>query len=435
VFSGDNGGATTRGVTGDRILVSVRLFEFPSFAGADEGPLAAFMFKKKQLEATISGLFDYFNTRFQLYGRRLEAVFWEGKGDIAAEAQGAGQEGAEADSVKVADEIKPFAELLALSNPYADALARRQVMNFGALYMPRGWYAARRPYSWSSTPDCSFVMESVSDYLLRRVARKPASHAGGDLRDQPRRLALIAPENSDYQPCVDDGERVLRAASAPPALRLAYKLDFNTLSNQAASIAAKLRNARITTVVCGCDPVLPLFLTGKAQEQNYQPEWVVVGSPFIDNDAFGQVYQQNQWSRAFGVSWSGTPQPVRSSYGYFAFKAVRPHEEPIALVDALYYNLYPLALGVQMAGPHLTPETFETGIYTWPGAIGPAGTWRFTPGRYNPIQDGREIYWDPDRTSPSNGNKGTYVESEPGRRYRAGGWPPGEPSAYRGRGS
>jgi hypothetical protein len=90
VFSGDNGGATTRGVNGDRILVSVRLFEFPSFAGADEGPLAAFMFKKKQLEATISGLFDYFNTRFQPYGRRLEPVFWEGKGDIAAEAQGPG---------------------------------------------------------------------------------------------------------------------------------------------------------------------------------------------------------------------------------------------------------------------------------------------------------------------------------------------------------
>jgi hypothetical protein len=75
VFSGDNGGATTRGVNGDRILVSVRLFEFPSFAGADEGPLAAFMFKKKQLEATISGLFDYFNTRFQPYGRRPAVRF------------------------------------------------------------------------------------------------------------------------------------------------------------------------------------------------------------------------------------------------------------------------------------------------------------------------------------------------------------------------
>jgi len=421
-------------VTSDRILVSVRLFEFPSFAGLDEGPLAAFMFKKKQLEATISGLFDYFNTRFQLYGRRLEPFFWEGKGDIAAEAQGAGQEGAEADGVKVADEIKPFAELLALTNPYADALARRQVMNFGALYMPREWYAARRPYSWSSTPDCTFVMESVSDYLLKRVARKPASHAGGDLHDQARRLALIAPENAEYQSCVDDGERVLRSAGAPPALRLAYKLDFNTLSNQAASIVAKLRSARITTVVCGCDPVLPLFLTDKAHEQTYEPEWVIVGSPFIDNDSFGQVYQQDQWSRAFGLSWSGRLQPVRSTYGYFAFKAMRPHDEPIALVDALYYNLYPLALGIQMAGPHLTPETFETGLYTWAGATGPAGTWRFSPGRYDPIQDGREIYWDPDRTSPFNGNKGTYVESEPGRRYGAGEWPSGEPPAYRGRG-
>lgn len=181
LFSGDNGGETTRGVTADRIRIAIRLFEIPQFAGgAEDGPMAALAFDKNRLKATILALVDYFNSRFQFYGRRLEPVFFDGKGDVMAEFQGAGQEGAEADGVKVADEIKPFAELLALTTPYADALSRRQVVNLGALFMSREWYEARRPYAWSTTPDCTFVLEAASDYLLKRVVRRPATHAGGE---------------------------------------------------------------------------------------------------------------------------------------------------------------------------------------------------------------------------------------------------------------
>jgi hypothetical protein len=50
--------------------------------------------------------------------------------------------------------------------------------------------------------------------------------------------------------------------------------------------------------------------------------------------------------------------------------AVRPDEEPIELVDILYYQLYLVALGVQMAGPTLTPETFEAGLHAYrPGRL------------------------------------------------------------------
>ena len=328
----------------------------------------------------------------------------------------------------MAEEIKAFAELNGFTAPFGDALARRGVVSFGAPYMSAEWLAARRPYIWSPATDCTFIQETVSDYVNKKLARRPAAFAGGALKGKTRTIAVIAPENPWYQQCVDAGERVARAAGNPNQDRIAYKLDFNTLSNQAASVIAKLRSENITTVICGCDPAFPIFLTSKAQEQGYQPEWIVTGAAFVDLDVLGQLYQQDQWSHAFGVSFLGPLEPLRGTLGYHAFKIARPNEEPSPLVDILYYQMYLLSLGVQMAGPTLTPETLERGMYAYPGGTGPVGTWKFTPGRYTPTQDAREIYWDRNRTSPQNGDKGSYAQTEPGKRYRPGQWSTGDPA-------
>jgi hypothetical protein len=207
-------------------------------------------------------------------------------------------------------------------------------------------------------------------------------------------------------------------------------MDINSLSNQAASMVAKLRNQQITSVLCACDSILPVFMTSKAHEQSYEPEWLVSGVAWSDSDLMAQSYQQDQWGRAFGLSFLGPRPPVRATYGYHAFKAARPDQEPVGLVDELYYHLYVLALGVQMAGPNLTPETFEAGLRAYPGGSGPAGTLKFSPGRYTPVQDAREIFWDAQKASPVNGKPGAYVETAPGRRYRPGDWPAGDPPVF-----
>ncbi|MGH9010613.1 MAG: ABC transporter substrate-binding protein, partial [Acidimicrobiia bacterium] len=429
-FSGDNGGATYRGVTPTEITLSARIAGLPDFSAApsDSGPAAAFSIKPEEIKRTLEGLAEYFNSRFQFYGRTLKVVFFDGKGNFNTEIQGGGQEQVEADAVKAAEEIKAFGDIIAVSAPYSDALARRGLMSFGAPYMSQEWLAARRPYAWSPTTDCTFIQQSVSDYVNKRLAGKPAKYAAGDLKGKPRTTAVIAPENPWYQQCVEAGEKVAKAAGHPNQARIAYKLDFNTLSNQAASIIAKLKSEKITSVICGCDPALPIFLTSKAQEQGYSPEWIITGAGFIDLDILGQLYQQDQWSRSLGLSFIGPLQPLRATTGYNAFKAVRPNEEPSSIVDLLYYNMYLVAIGVQHAGPQLTPETFERGMYAWPGGSGPAGTWKFTPGRYTPTQDAREIYWDRNAVSPQNKEKGSYVETMPGKRFRPGDWPVTDPA-------
>jgi hypothetical protein len=135
-----------------------------------------------------------------------------------------------------------------------------------------------------------------------------------------------------------------------------------------------------------------------------------------------------QWARAFGGSPWGAQQAVTDSAGYKAFKSVRPDEEPSLLTDIIYYQLYELVIGIQMAGPDLTPQTFESGMFAYPEGTGPAGTWDFSPERYTGVVDARLLWWDPDAPSPFNGDPGTYVDT--GTRYRSGDFPEGEMEVF-----
>lgn len=428
-FEGANGGATAKGVTGTEIVVAVRESDGGGFQDAlATAAGASIADTPADTKRTLEGLAEYFNTRFQMYGRKIRLEFYGGQGDPLKEVVGGGQEGAEADSIKVADEIGAFADLSATTPPYADALSRRQVVNFGAPYMSREWFGQRRPYSWSPFTDCSTIVSTVSDYYAKRLAGRPAVLAQGDLAGRQRAAALISPENSWYQECVQAGVKTLEAQGITAALIEKYVLDLSLMSNQAVNLVAKLKNANITTVVCGCDPVLLLFMTGKAREQNYFPEWILTGVAFTDQDIVGQLFDQEEWDNSVGLSFAGAPQPLKASLGYNAYKAVRS-DEPAFATDALYYQMLMLALGVHMAGPNLTPESFEQGLFAYPARTGPAGTWGFGPDDYTTSDDARDIFWDPALRSVQNGEQGAYVDPSPGTRFTAGQLPTGEPKA------
>jgi hypothetical protein len=428
-FTGSNGGATSRGVTQDAVRVGIRFpadpidfgqaFQFLADRGIHE--------TRADLERTFLALLDYFNATFQFYGRRIEPVMWQGSGLAAQEILGGGQDAANADAIKAATELNVFADASAFTPPYADALVKQHVVAIGAPYMSRRWYSERAPYAWSITPDCSIITETAGEFYTKQLRGRPAEYAGGDLRSQPRKLALIAPDVPWYQDCISDGVRRIEESGGDVALRISYSLDPSVFTSQAASIIAKLKAEGITSVACGCDPILPVFLTAKADEQNYEPEWLVVGTALTDTDLFGQFYNQRQWRHAFGISLLGPQQPVRASLGYRAYKSVRS-DEPSITVDLLYYFLYVIAIGIQMAGPDLDPATFQQGMFNYPRAAGPAGSWGFGPGDHTPMDDAMAIWWNPDAESPYNAKTGAYQSD--GKRYRPGEWPR-EPAAVR----
>ena len=141
-----------------------------------------------------------------------------------------------------------------------------------------------------------------------------------------------------------------------------YRLDIlNSMSNQAANVVAQLKSKGATSIFCGCDPIFPVFLTTKASEQNYFPEWVLVGVALTDHDIVGQLYgpgavdahvrgqlRRDDHSRS---------APASATQAYKSFRK----DEPAFSVEIIYAQMYMLALGIQLAGPKLTPQTFESG--------------------------------------------------------------------------
>jgi hypothetical protein len=149
----------------------------------------------------------------------------------------------------------------------------------------------------------------------------------------------------------------------------------------------------------------------------------------VDQDIVSQLIDAKQWSRAFGIAYNAEPEPLGGSFPYAAFKQERPKDEPAFGVEELYYQMYILAIGLQMAGPKLTPQTFESGMFAYGGGKGPRGLWRFGSGDYTATDDFREIWWDPNRVSAQNNKPGAWVELNGGARYLTGAAPTG-PAAF-----
>ena len=430
-FSGDNGGETSRGVTDSEVIVSARILDEKGFqqtlaalAGAEITD------QPKDVRRTISAFAEYFNKYFQFYGRKLKIEFYNGRGSSTDELLGGGQAEAQADAIHAAQEIGAFIELNGATAPFNDALARQKVIGMGTPYLSRKWHVDHRPYNWSIATDCSIVAETAAVYYVNLLAGKKAKYAGPGLEGKQRKLAGLSPENPWYAECHDDFETVIEDSGHRADVRINYRLDINSMSNQAANVVAQLKSSGSTSIFCGCDPIFPVFLTTKAAEQNYNPEWVVVGVALTDHDLVGQLYDQEQWSRAAGVSFAGSIVPQRAGFGYAAYKSIRD-DEPAFAVEIIYAQMYMIALGIQLAGPQLTPETFEQGMFSYPGGTGMYGTWGFGPGIYTPQRDTRIIWWDPEAISSYNRKRGAYIEAYGGKRFPVGQLPKGEPDIFR----
>ena len=434
-FSGNNGGATSQGVTGSTITISYRVTSDGTSFQQQLAALGGAQFADTQadIDRTIQGLATYFNKNFQFYGRKIQVQFFNGQGSITNELLGQGQQQADADAVTAGQQMHAFAELNGVTEPYDDALAQQKVIALGAPYLSANWMSQRAPYEWSVATECNDVATTASEFGSKMLGSASgnanAAYAGGTLHNQPRKYAIIAPDNPWYQDCANAAVAYGNAHGTPITDDIQYQLDLSTLSSQAASVISKLANDGITTVFCGCDPIFPIYLTSRAHEQGYYPEWVVVGVALTDTDIVGQLFDQSEWSHAFGVSYAGPTLPKAATLGYAAYKSVAS-DEPANEVNLIYEQMYQLALGIQMAGPDLTPATFQQGLRNYPGSVPNApdaefGTWKFPAGHFTPQVDSTIIYWDPTKTSPYNGKQGAYVVASP--RYQSGQYPTGAP--------
>jgi hypothetical protein len=413
-------GSTSAGVSPTTITVAYRATSTTGYgqawaqlAGARISDTTA------QTEQTISTLVQYFNSRFQFYGRRIRVVFYNGQGSLVNEIQGAGAPQAAADAATVRQRIGAFADISAGSQLYAQALAGQKVLALGEPTLPAAWYEQETPYAWSTQSDSTQLDADLAAYLSKRVCGGAAAYAGGVLRGLPRKIAVVAVAGDTML------ESDLQAAHCP-ATAMYYSFDLATMSQQASTLVAGLKANLYTTVVCDCDAVFPIYVTGQEASQNYVPEFILPGAADTDRDYVGQLYNQSTFAHAFGISahprteaWSQTP-------GYRAYKLVNPGGIPAQAVDDIYQQLELLAVGIQSAGPDLTAATFKQGLGAYPAHTGPDGTWAFNATHYTVPSDFAEICWSPTGMSPVDGRAGTYTDPS-GRRYTTASIPAGAP--------
>jgi ABC-type branched-subunit amino acid transport system substrate-binding protein len=431
-IEGDNGGDTSNGVTAEAIKVV-------AYVAMEDDPIIDYITQAianddtvAQASETIEGYSDLFNEMYQLYGRQVDLEILVGSGPANDEVA------ARADAVKAADEMGAFAVLggPVLTSAFADELAARGVVCIGCTAGDPGFYADRAPYLFGVAINADQVLIHLVEYMQKKLVGKPAEFAGDEaLASEERVFGYLWIESNDTS--AEQAERfeeLLAENDIELAESISYTLDPARLQEQATSVMTRLKQAGVTTVVFSGDPVAPSTFTTEATAQDYFPEWVLGPQALVDTTAFSRGYDQEQWAHAFGPS-PLTVKPDQTQRGHWVLYEWAYGTEPPApdTSPVLFPNVATFFAAVQSAGPDLTPETLQAGMFSRPPtpryetetslSYGDHGFWDYED--YNGSDDMTEIWWDPDATGEDEiGKEGTgmwrYVDG--GTRYLPGEW-------------
>lgn len=434
----DNGGATHTGVTEDSI--SLVIYNAP-----DADPVLDFVTgpianddTAAQVRETTQTYVDLFNEYFQTYGRTVEVNFLQASGISTDEVA------ARADAKRAIEEFAPFAAIggPALTNAWSDEMAAAGVVCVGCgLSGGQEYLAQRDPYLYAGGMTGLQNNLHVADYVEARLKGGKAEFGGDAVKDQDRvfgHLYIRSTEESDRTAETLHALLADRGVEIADEAIVSYELDPARLPEQATSAISKFKNAGVTTVVLQGDPVGPKNFTEAATEQDFFPEWVIAGGVLMDTTVFGRVFDQEQWQHAFGITSITARQTPDLDPGVFLHEWYTGEPAPaIDTAPVLWGNPFTFFRALQLAGPELTPESFQAGMFSFEDrddrVTNSHGEW----GRldfwdeigveidYSGTDDKVEIWYDADATGLDEiSNEGTgmlcYVAG--GERYLPGEW-------------
>ncbi|MGH9306472.1 MAG: hypothetical protein ACRD0I_06265 [Acidimicrobiales bacterium] len=363
-MTGGNGGTTSPGVTGDTINVAFYVGQvnaqtkaLNAVGGVTDTPA--------QEVAQAQNYVTYFNDHYELWGRKVKLVPVQATGSATDDAA------AKADAIKVATEDHAFASIggPAQTAAYADELAARGVLCLGCLGTD-AQAQANAPFMWGDEQSPEQYTIEGAKVILSQFAGKDAVFAGDkSMHSQPRRFGLVAYDTptGTYTKAREELQGLLAKGGVQLAANVNYFLDTSTLQETATTIVSKLKASNVTTVIFAGDPYMPYYMTRVATAQNYFPEWIVTGTVLTDTTFAGRLYDQKQWAHAFGISLltARAPQQFSDAYRLNVWQFGAP---PVAkgTYGLIYPPLFDLFTGVQLAGAHLTPQTFRDGLFRYP---------------------------------------------------------------------
>jgi ABC-type branched-subunit amino acid transport system substrate-binding protein len=436
-FEGDNGGATSPGVTADTVKV-VEYITDPALdpltaatvsgAGADVNP--------ETNAETVQGFADLYNRLYETYGRRVDVEVYTGTG------AGDDREAARADAIAIAEK-DPF---IVVGGPqqsttiFSAELASRGIVCAGtcATAIPQSLVDEYAPYIWQTGPTPDQAAALASEMIAKLAGPGKAELAGDDeIRAKDRVYGLLHYDNpdGDYEAVTEAYVEQLADNGIELATDVEFTLDLARAQENARTNIARLKDAGVTTIIYTGDPLTPASLTTEATAQDYHPEWILGSSVLMDTSLFARQTDVEQWKNGFGISLIGARGEQETNGAFriwdWAYGGLPPNNNANLLNAGLLLTVFP---GIHLAGPELTPETFRDGLFRYPPSgggptepqisRGDQGIWPDTDSGGS--DDATIVWFDPTASGEDevgNDGIGLYRYADGGQRYTLGNFP------------
>ncbi|MFN2521845.1 MAG: hypothetical protein ABR614_00815 [Mycobacteriales bacterium] len=428
-----NGGATSPGVTKDQITVVLpqQFFEDVSIPPK---------------------LVAFFNKRYEFYGRKLVLKTYTPAGCANGVPSPEKQRD---DAIAVQEELQAFASLAycnanSADRAYYDALAEKKVISVPDGNLITGTeaaYARRAPYEWNVQAGVNVVLASTAQFVCSKLAGRKPAYAGPAQRGAAaRKFGVIYTRATDGStPDLEPLRTGLRSCGV--ALTEVREDATADSTRNGVNAVVTMRNAGVPPLLCLCSiaDTRGKYMTA-ATGQGYQPEWIETsyGGNDIDNSYSGGNAPPDQSSHVLGLTFRNKLLPKQDMPWYWAVREADPTSDPQGNTyyasNSRYYQLLLLASGIQLAGPDLTPASFQRGLqaarFPNPGAAGaPYFQARvgFEGRRHVMSVDAAMFWYDPNRPGtidPTVPGSICYVDR--GRRYTLGQWTRSDPGFFTG---
>ncbi|MGQ0832256.1 MAG: hypothetical protein ACT4OV_11310 [Microthrixaceae bacterium] len=429
----DNGGATAKGVTATSVKVVVYQGEPDPLQQAVVGAAGADTDPADTTQAYVDYL-KMLDDVYETYGRTIDVEV------VTASGGPSDATAALADAKTIIDKA-PFA---VINGPpqtpvYWQEIVDAGILCLGTCSLAEGWDTVTgvAPYLWPAGIAPEQADRQLVELVGKQLVGKPAEFAGDPvLRSKERVFGWIQAETETgkYKARNDEFDRLLdEQYGTKPVARSTYLFDLNAAQETATTVVTRMKDAGVTSVILSVDPLVPKAITEEATKQGYFPEWIIGPSVLLDTTIFGRTFDQKQWANAFGLSLPSARADNSLSDAFFVYKWYYGKEAPVNTVNVILPAPAQLMLGIHLAGPKLSPATFEQGLFRYPPAESGKtfshvswGDELWGQPDYNSSDDATAVWWDPTATGEDEaGNAGTgmlrYVDG--GTRYLPGDWP------------
>ena len=317
------------------------------------------------------------------------------------------------------------------------ALAQNHVFTVGGSAggenVPESYYQQLSPYWYDIFPNGTQTAAQLAEFYCKKMVNRPVQYAGKGAGDvipltgaaPIRKLGIAFPENGDTiaKQVADQLAADVAACGAKDTQEYPYQSDITTAQQQSTTTVAAIKTAHVTTFVCLCDPIAPVFTTTTLDQQGYHPEWLIPGSGLLDYDVLAQLYNANEMRYAFGPSELPDPTAFSDSDAVKAWTDAGNPGQPDKASNLAWAYFSFMGTLFQLAGPGPTVGTITQGLQA---AAPEGGTPTETlidyrqPYPFTGIKDFREVWYCPTSTSPINGQPGAYQAAFGGRRFLLG---------------